>query len=169
MRLFNILNSVLSKNIICLMNKSNIEVLLKKKIYFSLNIILKNSILFSKSFFLFFILVVESLFFIKNKIKNYLITSNILFNKNFFLKINTNTKNEKLNSLSKVFGNSNWLERESKEFFNLNYTSKTDNRSLFLWAGFLGNPLKKNYPTIGFFEICVKYKIGLHFKKIIHV
>jgi hypothetical protein len=89
------------------MNKSNIEVLLKKKIYFSLNIILKNSILFSKSFFLFFILVVESLFFIKNKIKNYLITSNILFNKNFFLKINTNTKNEKLNSLSKVFGNSN--------------------------------------------------------------
>lgn len=169
MRLFNIISSVFNKNIICINNKNSLEFFIRKFIYQSINNFFKFSIFFKKNVFLFFILFYESIFISKSKLKYNSILSNYYIINNKMLKISINSKNEKINSIENIFGNSRWAEREAKEFFNINYNNKSDNRSLYLWSGFLGNPLKKNYPTIGFFEISVKYKLGLHFKKIIHV
>lgn len=169
MRLFNIISSVFNKNIICVSNKSSLEFIVRKVIYQYINKFFKFSIFFKKNVMLFYILFYESMFIHKSKLNYNSILSNYYIINNRVLKISINTKNEKINSIENIFGNSRWLEREAKEFFNINYKNKSDNRSLYLWSGFLGNPLKKNYPTIGFFEISVKYKLGLHFKKIIHV
>lgn len=169
MRLFSIISSVFNKNVVCISNKSSLEFFVRKVIYNHINIFFKFSIFFKKNIFLFFILFYESVFINKSKLNYNSILSNYYIINNKILKISINTKNEKINSIENIFGNSRWIERESKEFFNINYSNKSDNRSLYLWSGFLGNPLKKNYPTIGFFEISVKYKLGLHFKKIIHV
>lgn len=60
---------------------------------------------------------------------------------------------EKKNSLSDTYSNSNWLERELVEFFNINLTNRTDTRNLLLDYNFTANPLLKNYPTEGHQEI----------------
>lgn len=60
---------------------------------------------------------------------------------------------EKKNSLSDTYSNSNWLERELVEFFNINLINRTDTRNLLLDYNFTANPLLKNYPTEGHQEI----------------
>lgn len=56
-------------------------------------------------------------------------------------------------SLERVFSNSNWLERELVEFFNINISLRTDTRNLLLDYNFTANPLLKSYPTEGHQEI----------------
>lgn len=56
-------------------------------------------------------------------------------------------------SLERTFSNSNWLERELVEFFNINVCYRTDTRNLLLDYNFTANPLLKSYPTEGHQEI----------------
>lgn len=56
-------------------------------------------------------------------------------------------------SLERTFSNSNWLERELVEFFNINIACRTDTRNLLLDYNFTANPLLKSYPTEGHQEI----------------
>lgn len=56
-------------------------------------------------------------------------------------------------SLERTFSNSNWLERELVEFFNINMSARTDTRNLLLDYNFTANPLLKSYPTEGHQEI----------------
>lgn len=169
MRIFSIIGSIFNKNLILINNNNCLDFFIKNRIYNYLNKFFKFSIFFKKNIFLFFIFIYETIVNNNNRIIYTKLTNNFFSINDKVVKFTVNTKNEKLSSIEMIFGNAKWLEREVREFFNINYLNKADNRSLFLWSGFLGNPLKKNYPTIGFFELSVKYKLGLHFKKIIHV
>jgi len=78
----------------------------------------------------------------------------------FFLKIKLNvsifcnafTKN-KLVSIDNIYLNANWIEREVSEMFGLHFYFKNDLRRLLLDYSALDNPLLKDYPVEGFFDI----------------
>ena len=59
----------------------------------------------------------------------------------------------KLNSISFLFLNSLWLERELSEMFNIYFLNKLDSRNLLLDYSYIGNPLLKNFPSIGNVEL----------------
>ena len=52
-----------------------------------------------------------------------------------------------------LFRNARWLEREAGEFFGFFFTHKADRRALFTIPLFYGAPLRRRYPTVGFYEI----------------
>lgn len=60
---------------------------------------------------------------------------------------------ENINSIESIFFNSNWLERELVEFFNINIINRSDTRNLLLDYNLQANPLLKTYPTEGHQEI----------------
>ena len=76
------------------------------------------------------------------------------------LKINIYTFSSdlnKLNSISFLFLNSLWLERELSEMFNIYFLNKIDSRNLLLDYSYIGNPLLKNFPSIGNVELFYNY------------
>ena len=60
--------------------------------------------------------------------------------------------NNILESIDLIYRNANWLERETSEMFNINYTNKRDNRKLLLDYTLDINPMLKDYPTEGEFD-----------------
>jgi hypothetical protein len=58
-------------------------------------------------------------------------------------------------SLEAVFRNLRWLEREASEMLGLFFTSKVDRRSLFTPPYLYTAPLRKSFPTGGFYELVV--------------
>lgn len=63
----------------------------------------------------------------------------------------------KLNSISFLFNNSLWIERELTEMFNIYFLNKLDNRNLLLDYSYIGNPLLKNFPIVGNVELFYNY------------
>ena len=130
-----------------------------KKIFFFITVIFLNNklftnistklILFSKSTFT-DITVIEHLPKIKGK-KNFYI--NILYNyifKNYLIYLFLSTN---YFSLYPYYKSTLWLEREVREFYNLNLLELTDNRNLLLDYNKQYYPLKKQFPVTGFEEI----------------
>lgn len=83
-----------------------------------------------------------------------------------FINYNTNerfifthilTSSAPINSITTVFNNGNWLERELVEFFNFNLINRTDTRNLLLDYNNLNNPLLKTFPTEGLNELFFNY------------
>ena len=58
-----------------------------------------------------------------------------------------------VNSISEIFPNSNWLEREVSELHGVAFTNKKDLRNLMLQYGDTTVPFQKSSPSIGFKEI----------------
>lgn len=136
------------------------------------NILIKNSSYFfiKLSFFYF-------LFFVKflklNQILQFTVLSDIVVvdtlskNKryNFFyyflskwnntqLFLNFNLKeNILVPSLSTIFFSANWIEREIFDMFGIFFSFHQDLRRILTDYGFEGNPLKKEFPLSGFFEV----------------
>jgi NADH:ubiquinone oxidoreductase subunit C len=79
----------------------------------------------------------------------YYITYNIFLKKYFFLTF----INFKKKSVSFLWKNSLWLEREIKEFYNIKITDSTDTRNLFLDYNVTYNPLLKSFPVEGVEEV----------------
>jgi NADH-quinone oxidoreductase subunit C len=52
----------------------------------------------------------------------------------------------KIDSLTKVWRNANWLEREVYDMFGVRFEGHPDLRRLFMYDGFEGHPLRKDYP-----------------------
>lgn len=86
----------------------------------------------------------------------------ILFQQRFFIfvmggskrNINKMTLNwTSLNSISELFLNANWLEREVSEFHGIFFTNKKDLRNLLLPYGDTSAPLRKSFPSIGVREL----------------
>jgi NADH dehydrogenase (ubiquinone) Fe-S protein 3 len=100
----------------------------------------------------------NSFYFIKNNLQLFfdkILMINVINYKNN-LRIIFNcflNKNFLFFSIENLFFNSNWIEREIIEFFNINILSKKDTRNLLLDYNFIGNPLLKNFPTEGYQEI----------------
>lgn len=98
-------------------------------------------------------------------INNTLIVYNfhsILFQQRFFvfvintLKQNINKNNLSwlsLHSITELFLNANWLEREVAELHGVFFSGKKDLRNLMLQYGDTSAPLRKSFPSIGVREI----------------
>jgi len=61
--------------------------------------------------------------------------------------------NKNIPSIDKVFKNANWLEREVAEMYGINYTNKKDCRPLLLDYSKNENPMLKDFPTEGEYDI----------------
>ncbi len=51
-----------------------------------------------------------------------------------------------IDSLTSIFKNANWLEREAYDMFGVHFTGHPYLRRLFMYDGFEGHPLRKDYP-----------------------
>jgi NADH-quinone oxidoreductase subunit C len=49
-------------------------------------------------------------------------------------------------SLTSIWKNANWLEREVYDLFGVNFEGHPDLRRIFMYDGFEGHPLRKDYP-----------------------
>jgi NADH-quinone oxidoreductase subunit C len=55
-------------------------------------------------------------------------------------------KDLEIDSLTSVFKNANWLEREAYDMFGVHFKGHPYLRRLFMYDGFEGHPLRKDYP-----------------------
>lgn len=85
-----------------------------------------------------------------------------LFQQRFFIFVATSTaqniKNHfiswnSLNSITELFLNANWLEREVSELHGIFFSGKKDLRNLMLPYGDSSAPMRKIFPSIGLKEI----------------
>jgi len=62
-------------------------------------------------------------------------------------------KEDLILSLSNIYINSNWLEREIWDLFGIKFLYHKDLRRILTDYGFIGHPLLKIFPLIGFIEL----------------
>lgn len=140
-------------------NMYNIFLVKKKNIFFFLNIYLY--------FFLFSILNSNLIIKIntiidivathypdnsKNEFELLYVNLNYKLNLRFFLKILTNKENL-IVSINEFFKSVVWLEREIWDMFGIKFIYHNDLRRILTDYGFLGHPLLKQFPLIGFIEL----------------
>lgn len=65
------------------------------------------------------------------------------FGAHFFLHVFASSRNQ-IASISKIYANALWYEREVGEFFGIRFLNSTDCRNLLLPYNFNGAPLRKN-------------------------
>lgn len=58
-----------------------------------------------------------------------------------------------LASVSSIFLNANWAEREVWDMFGLGFLNHPDLRRILTDYGFKGHPLRKEFPVLGFLEV----------------
>tara|TARA_B100001996_G_C18625285_1_gene579489 strand:- start:452 stop:1069 length:618 start_codon:yes stop_codon:yes gene_type:complete len=88
---------------------------------------------------------------------NFLFLSKI-FGKRLLVKYTVKEDEKDLNSISNLYINSTWLEREIWDFFGLNFLGQKDLRRILLDYGFKGNPMKKDFPLKGLVEVRFDYE-----------
>lgn len=89
----------------------------------------------------------------------YIITSPF-YNTRFLLSLFTPSI-ATLFSIKQLFYNANWLEREVWDLFGLFFIDNLDLRRLLTDYGFIGHPLRKDFPLTGFYEILYNDKLNL--------
>jgi NADH-quinone oxidoreductase subunit C len=62
------------------------------------------------------------------------------------VKVPLSEKNLSVESLASIWKNANWLEREVYDMFGVRFYGHPDLRRLFMYDGFEGYPLRKDYP-----------------------
>jgi NADH-quinone oxidoreductase subunit C len=86
---------------------------------------------------------------------NYILT-NVQYNIYIGVTVNTtyiNSFNAEINSISNVWLNANWLERENWDMFGIVFLNHNDLRRIFTDYGFNGFPLRKDFPLCGYVEL----------------
>ena len=78
--------------------------------------------------------------------------NSFLFNFRFFFKFNTN-EFDWIPSISFLFNNVIWYEREVFDLFGIHFYGNNDLRRILTDYGFKGHPLRKDFPLIGYVEI----------------
>lgn len=81
---------------------------------------------------------------------------NLMFNNRFFVFVVGSMSvscNFTINSISELYPNAGWLERELSELHGLLFMNKKDTRNLMLQYGDLSAPLRKSSPSIGLREL----------------
>jgi len=67
-------------------------------------------------------------------------------NKRLRIKAKLGEKDLRIASLTAIWKNANWLEREVYDLFGVSFEGHPDLRRIFMYDGFEGNPLRKDYP-----------------------
>lgn len=67
-------------------------------------------------------------------------------NKRLRIKTRLSEKDLRIASLTGVWKNADWLEREVFDLFGVHFDGHPDLRRIFMYDGFEGNPLRKDYP-----------------------
>jgi len=75
-----------------------------------------------------------------------------LYNNRCLISIRFNSK-EWIDSIFLLFKNSLWLEREVFDMFGIYFSRHLDLRRILTDYGFVGNPLRKDFPLCGFYRI----------------
>lgn len=60
---------------------------------------------------------------------------------------------EDINTLSFLYNSALWLERESWDLYGVTFLYNSDLRRLLTDYGFLGHPMRKDFPLTGFLEV----------------
>ena len=61
--------------------------------------------------------------------------------------------NDEIHSISNIYFNSDWMEREVWDLYGIFFKYHNDLRKILTDYGFKGNPLKKAFPISGFFDV----------------
>tara|TARA_Y100001970_G_scaffold251334_1_gene324017 strand:+ start:1097 stop:1696 length:600 start_codon:yes stop_codon:yes gene_type:complete len=74
--------------------------------------------------------------------------------KNIRIKIVINFKTEeKIPSITKLYPSANWMEREVFDMYGIKFKNHPDMRRILTDYGFVGFPLRKDFPLTGFNEV----------------
>jgi NADH/F420H2 dehydrogenase subunit C len=90
-----------------------------------------------------------------NKKKRFTIKYNLLsidFNSRIFIQISRFEK-QPVESIIKIYKNSNWFEREIWDMFGIFFFKHPDLKRILTDYGFDGFPLRKDFPLSGYLEI----------------
>jgi len=78
------------------------------------------------------------------------VTSNTRLNVKVYCK---NDENPTLPSVTSIWSSANWYEREAYDLFGIIFSNHPDLRRLLTDYGFIGYPLRKDFPLIGNVEV----------------
>lgn len=87
----------------------------------------------------------------KNRFELIYILLSLTYNQRMYLKIYVDEFTP-VPSISDVFNNANWLERESWDLFGVFFQNHPDLRRILTDYGFSGHPFRKDFPLTGFNE-----------------
>ena len=99
----------------------------------------------------------------KNRFEMIYIFLSIENNMRIVLKFSIN-ENDAVDSLTNLFPSANWYEREVWDLFGIVFNNHPDLRRLLTDYGFIGHPLRKDFPLSGNVEV----KYDLHSKKVVY-
>lgn len=89
---------------------------------------------------------------LENEFELLYVNLNYKLNLRFFLKLLIKKENLII-SINNLFNSAAWLEREIWDLFGLKFIYHKDLRRILTDYGFLGHPLLKQFPLIGFIEL----------------
>jgi NADH dehydrogenase (ubiquinone) Fe-S protein 3 len=87
----------------------------------------------------------------KNRFEIIYILLSISYNQRFYLKTYVDELIP-IHTISNIFNNANWLEREAWDMFGVFFQNHPDLRRILTDYGFSGHPFKKDFPLTGFYE-----------------
>lgn len=67
-------------------------------------------------------------------------------NRRIRLKLQAPADRPEVPSLTPLFGSARFLEREAHDMYGIEFTGNEDLRPILLYEGFVGHPLRKDYP-----------------------
>jgi NADH-quinone oxidoreductase subunit C len=74
------------------------------------------------------------------------------FNTRIVIKVHL-AEDEKINSVAKIFSAAIWYEREVFDMFGIVFDNSPDLRRILTDYGFIGHPLRKDFPVTGHLEV----------------
>ena len=99
----------------------------------------------------------------KNRFEMIYILLSVEFNFRIIIKFFIN-ESENIDSISHLFPAANWYEREVWDLFGITFNNHPDLRRLLTDYGFIGHPLRKDFPLSGNVEV----KYDLNERKVVY-
>ena len=99
----------------------------------------------------------------KNRFEMVYIFLSVEFNLRIIIKFFIN-ENDSVDSITNLFPAANWYEREVWDLFGIAFNNHPDLRRLLTDYGFIGHPLRKDFPLSGNVEV----KYDLNEKKVVY-